>query len=180
MFNFFKRKEQFFGERDRILITQEAKWKTLASICEKEKDVVLVFWFPGTLKTAQDDLISKPELTERFLLAGQVLQPQIEGKKIIMAEHYPLKQKEKDFFERMKLTGVEVWSALDEPLFKEFGSDKIIMMMKQLGMKEDEVIEHSMISSAISNTQEKIKGKVVIDQTAGSQEEWLRKNLKAS
>lgn len=180
MLNLFKRKEQSSGTKERIMMTQEAKWKMLASLCEKEKDVVLVFWFPGTLKSAQDALASKPGLAERFFLAAHVHQPQIEGKKIIMTEHYPLAQKEKDFYERLQLTGIEIWSALDEPLFKEFGSDKIVKMMKQLGMKEDEVIEHSMISSAINNAQEKIKGKVVSDQSAGSQEEWLRKNLKAS
>jgi preprotein translocase subunit SecA len=76
----------------------------------------------------------------------------------------------------LNLQDVQVWSALDEPLFKHFGSDKIIQMMKQLGMKEDVAIEHNMISKAIQNAQEKISKKVLIDQAASSQEEWLKKN----
>ena len=71
-----------------------------------------------------------------------------------------------------------VFSAMDEPIFKHFGSDKLIPLMKMMGMKEDEVIEHNMVSKSIIKGQEKIGEQVTLEQSAGSQEEWMRKNIK--
>jgi preprotein translocase subunit SecA len=70
-----------------------------------------------------------------------------------------------------------IYSALDEPLFKHFGGDKIIQMMKQLGMKEDSMIEHKMVSKAIENAQEKIEKKVIAEQDASSPQKWIERNL---
>ncbi|MBK7308447.1 MAG: hypothetical protein IPI88_16550 [Chitinophagaceae bacterium] len=67
---------------------------------------------------------------------------------------------------------------MDEPLFKHFGSDKLIPLMKMMGMKEDEVIEHNMVSKSIIKGQEKIGEQVTLEQAAVSQEEWMRKNIK--
>ena len=50
--------------------------------------------------------------------------------------------------------------------------------MKMMGMKEDEVIEHSMVSKSIIKGQEKIAQQVTFEQSAASQEEWMRKNIK--
>jgi preprotein translocase subunit SecA len=75
------------------------------------------------------------------------------------------------------LDEVRVLSALDEPLFKRFGSDKIIQMMKQMGMSEKQSIEHDMISKAIQNAQDKIDHKIDIEQSARSQNDWLVRNL---
>lgn len=79
----------------------------------------------------------------------------------------------------MNVKQVIVFSSLNEPLFKRFGADKIIQVMKQLGMKDDEVIEHSMINKAIQRAQEKIEKKVVVEQSAHSQHDWLEKNFVA-
>ena len=93
----------------------------------------------------------------------------LSGKKINFAEHYPLRQKEKAFFLKMNLQESEIWPAPDEPLFMHFGTIKIIQVMKQLGLKEEEAIKHFIISKAIQNAQEKISKKVRIDQTSTSQ-----------
>ena len=50
--------------------------------------------------------------------------------------------------------------------------------MKMLGMKEDEVIEHKMVTKSIIKGQEKIAQQVSLEQSANSQEEWMRKNVK--
>ena len=67
---------------------------------------------------------------------------------------------------------------MDEPLFKHFGSEKIIPLMKMMGMKEDEVIEHNMVSKSIISGQEKIAKQVTLEQKASSQAGWMEKNLK--
>ena len=71
-----------------------------------------------------------------------------------------------------------VFSAMDEPLFKFFGSEKVIPLMKMLGMKEEKAVEHPMVSKSIINAQQKIASKVITEQPANSQAEWMEKNMK--
>ncbi len=50
--------------------------------------------------------------------------------------------------------------------------------MKLLGMKDDEVIEHSFVTKSIIKGQEKIAAQVEMEQLANSQAEWMEKNIK--
>jgi len=97
---------------------------------------------------------------------------------IIFAEHYPLHEKENTLFESLNIKEVKIFSSLDEPLFRHFGGEKIITLMQSMGMQENEGIQHTLITSALKNAQEKIAKKVTIEQSALSQEDWFRKNLK--
>jgi preprotein translocase subunit SecA len=56
-----------------------------------------------------------------------------------------LQFKEQELYEKLGLTKVTLYSSLDEPLFTHFGGDKITNLVKQMGMKEDEAIEHALI-----------------------------------
>lgn len=48
--------------------------------------------------------------------------------------------------------------SLEDDLMRIFGSDRIKGFMDKLGMKEDEPIEHKMISNAIAKAQKKVEG----------------------
>ena len=48
--------------------------------------------------------------------------------------------------------------ALDDPLMRMFGSDRITTWMTRMGLKEDEAIEARMVSNAIENAQKKVEG----------------------
>ena len=72
-----------------------------------------------------------------------------------------------------------VLSAMDEPLFKHFGSDKMIPIIKLFGMKESEAIEHSYVTESIIKGQNKIAIKVTGEQPANSQAEWMQLNMEA-
>ena len=157
-------------------MSQAAKWKAILDKKRKDPNCVFIFWFDDTLREAEAVLQQEPLANHDLLMSREVHSSQIVNKPAIFAEHYPLMQKEQELFVKLNLQQAEVWSALNGPLFKQFGSEKIIQMMKQLGAKEDDVIEHSMISKAIQNAQEKISKKVLINQTCTSQEEWMRRN----
>jgi len=47
--------------------------------------------------------------------------------------------------------------SLDDELMRLFGSDRIAPIMERLGMKEGEVIEHSLVSRAVENAQRKVE-----------------------
>jgi len=100
---------------------------------------------------------------------------------VFIAEHYPMLSHEKrvtdllDSLIDLKLNYC-FFSALDEPLFKVFGGERITAVIEKLGMKEDETISHSMITKSIQNAQEKIEKQVNLERKANSAEEWFRMN----
>ena len=48
--------------------------------------------------------------------------------------------------------------SLEDNLLRIFAADRLTHLMKRLGMKENEVIEHSLVTKAIANAQRKVEG----------------------
>lgn len=67
--------------------------------------------------------------------------------------------------------------SLDEPLMRVFGSERIMVIMDKMGYKEDEIIQHNMVTKSIINAQKKIDVNVTNELRANSQEEWFNINL---
>ncbi|HEX7904376.1 MAG TPA: hypothetical protein VF487_10885 [Chitinophagaceae bacterium] len=177
MFNLFKKKEAGTRVTDRIWMNENAKLESFTKEWRKNNDILYISWFEDTYAKIES-LFIQENIQANCLAMTRELSPSIiTGKTIVFAEHYPLHEKENAIYQKLNLQQVIVWSALDEPLFKHFGGDKIIAMMKQLGMSEDAAIEHVMISKAIQNAQEKIAKKVTTEQAARSQTDWLQRNL---
>jgi hypothetical protein len=176
MFNLFKSKEKIIKVKDIVWASEAAKWKGIVEEWKKDNSLVIICWFEATLRKAGSlslwDTAAAP-----LLLANTLRSFDISNKQIVFAEHYPLQHKEQDLFKQHSLKEATVYSSLDEPLFRHFGGEKIIELMKKLGMKEDESFEHSMISNAISNAQQKIGKKVATELLSSSAEEWFQKNF---
>ncbi len=49
--------------------------------------------------------------------------------------------------------------SMEDDLMRLFGGERLMNMMQRLGMKEDEQIEHPLISRAIANSQKKVEGR---------------------
>ncbi len=99
----------------------------------------------------------------------------------LFAGHYPLPAKENKIME--KLTSypsaeITFCSSIDAPSFEPFGADRIMSILDQLGLKEDECIEHSMVSKAMAKAREKIEGMVKHEVAAKSEREWFLKNIR--
>lgn len=177
MLNLFKKKEQELKVVDKVTISGAAKLQAMLAEWNRDKNTAFIFWFDESLRQAASFFATQTIEPVTLLGLREAGHPQIDGKSIVFAEHYPLKSKEEELYKKLNVKLPVIFSSLGEPLFKIFGADKIVEMMKQLGMKEEEVIEHKMISKAIRKTQEKIEDKVLIDQPAQSQQEWLERNL---
>lgn len=139
---------------------------------------IVAFWFPedraALLKTLQESL------AERVVLTDGLTAEMLKGKQLLVAGHYPLAAGEAAFAEKAGLKKMLVFSALDSPLFKRFGGDKIIEVARGMGMKEAEGIEHFLVSSAIKKTQGKITDQVSSEMPAQSEAEWMQLNLGAA
>ncbi len=181
LFNLFGKKDEGADDHvfvDRAYVTTAAKMNACAELARKEPDRLFICWFADTAvkfkeffkQQGLDDTL----ITETHHLHASKLQ----NKSPVFVEHYPLHEKEMDLIKNWHAEKIIVFSAMDEPLFKHFGSDKLIPLMKMMGMKEDEVIEHSMVSKSIIKGQGKIAQQVTMEQSSASQEDWMRKNIK--
>jgi hypothetical protein len=180
MFNLFNRaKDEQTKVKDIVWISSMAKWDGMINEQKQNSNTNFVFWFDDSLREAADHLASA-NFSQANLISARELHSHaaVEGP-VIFAEHYPLRKKEQALFNDLGLKEVTVFSSLDEAIFKRFGSDKIIALVKQLGMKESEPINHPMISKAIGNAQLKLQDQVIAEHLASSQSDWFKRNVMA-
>ncbi len=100
------------------------------------------------------------------------------GQTPVFLEHFPLAATEHALIENWSFTTIDVYSALDEPLLDTFGGAEIKNMMQKMGMQQDEMIEHPLVSKSIANAQNKLAEKLNFPSTASSQAEWFQKNVR--
>lgn len=160
---------------DKVWMTTEAKWKACAQMLQVNPDCVFIAWFEET----RNDLVQFLGKEVSVQQADKVDVAGLKNKMVVFAEHYPLSQKEQTLFKQLNLKEIPITSSLDEPLFMKFGGEKLIHLMQQLGMKEDEVIGHAMITTSIKRAQEKLERQVRMEKSANSAKEWFEFNLPA-
>jgi len=171
LFNLFGKKDEGADNHvfvDRAYVTTAAKMNACAALARKEPDRLFICWFADTAVKFKE-FFSQQGLDENLITEiHHLYASKLLNRKPVFVEHYPLHTKELQLIRNWDAEKIIVFSAMDEPLFKHFGSEKLIPLMKMLGMKEDEVIEHNMVSKSILKGQEKIAEQVQIEQTADS------------
>lgn len=178
MFGLFKSKDENIKARTVVWMTEQIKFEALDDDVAKYPGMVIVAWFEDTfdkLKRFFSFTTSRPDIS----MARELNFHHVENRHIVFAEHYPLSKKEMELFEKLRLKEPLVYSSLDEPLVRQFAGDRLQDVMRKMGMKEDEPIEHAMITAAFSNLQRKIAKKILVEQPATSQEDWLFRNMPA-
>ena len=163
--------------KDRAYMDTEAKMKACAELAKENESVIFIAWFSDTAKQFKNYFSTNGLDENRITEAKYLTAAQLQSYTPVFVEHYPIHTKEENFVANWKTTNILVYSAMDEPLFKHFGSEKLIPLMKMMGMKENEVIEHSMVSKSIISGQKKIEEQVSFEQSASSQAEWMKRNL---
>lgn len=177
MFNLFGKKQNRIIVIDKIWLSESVKFQGCLNEAIKNNDVVIAVWFDDTYRKLEKLFLNNGLTTDRIFMSRQLARNHIQNCSLVFAEHYPLLSSEIQLFEKLGLSTVTVYSSLDEPLFTRFGGDKISVLIKQLGMKEEEALEHPFISSSIKNAQEKVEKKITFEQAAKSQNDWFLYNL---
>lgn len=97
--------------------------------------------------------------------------------------HYPLPSKEDDLIQKLQAgfpsAPIVFYSSFDEPAFKLFGGERLTSLLDSMGMKEDEAIEHKLVSTSMKRAREKVASKVRVELPATSEKEWFAKNVKS-
>jgi hypothetical protein len=180
-FSLFGKKEDNAPESiftDRTFMTGAAKMNACLALAKEQPQTLFICWFADTLKKFKDAFQQAALDEGRVMDAKNIHSGMLAHKTPIFAEHYPLHAKELALVEHWNLTQIPVYSAMDEALFLHFGSEKMLPLMKLLGMKENEVIEHSFVTKSIIKGQDKIAALVQNEFSASSQAEWMERNIK--
>ncbi len=180
-FSLFGKKEQPAPERifvDRTYMTTTAKVNACLTLAKEQPNTLFICWFADTLKKFKEIFLQQGLDELRIIDAKNLHSAMLHNKTPVFTEHFPLHAKELALIEHWPPQQIIVFSAMDEALFLHFGSEKMLPLMKLLGMKEDEVIEHSFVTKSIIKGQEKIAAQVEMEQLANSQAEWMEKNIK--
>jgi hypothetical protein len=181
LFNLFGKKGD--GENgqlftDIVWLDTPAKYQGLLAICKKEPGIIFIGWFADTISSFRN-FLKENGIDENCVKdARTVSSHQLEGRPVIFLEHYPLHEKEKALVEELHIGQAVVHGALDEAVFVHFGSEKMLPMLKMLGFKASDPIQHAYVTSSVTKAQEKMAAKVVVEQAASSQAGWIEKNLK--
>jgi hypothetical protein len=179
---------------DHIWISQAAKFggierELLHRAASNPAPVLLIAHFPETL-TRLDAIATQHRQVTAIL--ARMLAPYIVRRllldasatiNLIVAERHPLysvDQKIIQFGEQLPCRcRVTFHLSMEDPLFKRFNDVKprIEGILKMLGIKDNELFEHKMISRSITHMQKKCEAKALGDQQANSAAEWIEKNL---
>ena len=165
--------------KDKVYVHTAAKMNACLHLALQYPETLFLAWFEVTAENFRSFFTNNGIDASRVLMASTVDATIFINHAPIFLEHYPLHAKELAVVTSWQLMNIPVYSAMDEPLFKHFGSDKMVPLIKLLGMKEAEAIEHSYVTESIIKGQNKIANKVVEEHLATSQGEWMKINMEA-
>ena len=174
--SWFSKKESSPTPRDYVYANSAAKFRGVKNLLSLFPNHILIAWFPGTLSAFQQ-FATEQGIEAEISLAREVNSFHVTGKTVLFLEHYPLSDKETSLVQSWNADGIIVLSALDEPLFVHFAGERLSLLLHKMGLKEDESLQHVLITEAIHNAQQKLAKKITVEHSANSMEEWFRKNI---
>jgi hypothetical protein len=159
---------------DTVFLNVTGCMKAIGKMLAGKEQKIVAVWFQEELDVIRRELSVFPE--DRFVLAERLAAPNIASREIVFFGHYPIRSSETELCERLGIDEMRVYIHLDAPLLKSFGSDRIKEMMVKMGMNEDEPLNHTMITKAISNAQDMIAKHCITDMASRSEDEWMKAN----
>lgn len=127
LFNLFGKKEEDTAKSiftDRCYQTTNAKLKACTALAKQQPNTFFICWFADTLKKFKDYFIQQ-ELDESLVVDARHLNTaMLQNKNAVFTEHHPLHANELELVKNWTQQPIIVYSAMDEPLFVHFGSEK--------------------------------------------------------
>ena len=155
LFNLFKKKEKGPVIEDKIWMNKTSKLKGCADMVRKKPSLILIAWLEQTKEEVQNYLSQEHGLSPTIELAGMLIPSRMSGKEMCFLEHHPLFSKEQTLLNTLKCEKMLFLNSLEDAVFYHSKPERIMELMQRMGMKEDELIEHAMVSKSISRAQQK-------------------------
>jgi len=190
---------------DKVWVSNSARLTGLLQDSQgfaESKPVLIVYFFERTLNTLQEvfKLAQKPYVfvaasedikdskqihilsESQFHQFGEKIKSLFGSKELVVlfAEHYPLNQPEDEILFKLGQISLKTkaygYIDFEDPILKLFGGEKILELLKKMGIKESESISHSLVSKSIKEAKKKIGEKLKNEQKGISVEDWFNKN----
>ena len=177
MFSLFKNQESKPLIKDLVWFNNEGKKKGFLNLMAQNPDAICIAWFDDTVE-AYSHLMQEKGITGKTIYSFREVNSFItETRMVIFLEHYPLIQKETALIQNWKTKEIIFLNAMDEPLFLAFGGKNISSVAIKSGLREDEAIEHPLVSKALTHAREKMASKIQNETVANSSAQWFSMNL---
>ena len=192
MFGLFKSKKKEITVKDLVLKSDTAKYKGLVRRLNQSDKVIILYYFEDTKEELENYLDTQSiqyTTTNSFaakvwiMKANSILQKSdVNNRDLLFIEHHPSFKKEKEITDHimnnLSVNEVTFFVSLEDELLKFFGSDRISDMMEKMGFKDDDALEHTMISKSIERTQMKMDESVLMPSDTRNSKDWFTMNLK--
>ncbi len=182
----WKKQEPSLQVVDRVWLDLAARDRAVVRAAREGPVLVLAF-FDETLARVREALRQAgcSEGPGLLVVRADALVTVPSGSAVILAERHPLPAFTRALCQKLQGLAPTVtplcFGALDDPLMQSFGGERIVHLMKQLGMEPDEPIEHPLISSSLAKASKKLEQRLgpAVSRLApaASMAEWFQKNL---
>jgi hypothetical protein len=180
-FGLFGKKENntFHKKFTNVIYASEiAKQKSIIKYAQTNNDAVFIAWFTNTAVNFKKQFLAHNINEDRIVEANSFSATKYSSATIIFLEHFPLRAKEEALVQHSMQVEFVFYNALTEPIFQYFGGDRIIELMRKMGYKDDETIQHNMIDNSLLKAQKKIAERVEFESnTSASQSDWMLVNV---
>ena len=190
---FFSRKPKGPSKTYIAYKSKLAKYRSVMTVLtEKSGTSLMVYFFEQTAKEVRQLCevlhlsISEPGISsggDITLISAYDLSkhPLLDFSEIACIEVHPLSGVNvlvEEAFQHKTGGQITYYIGMDEPLFEVFGAERILRMMEQMGMEDDEPIAHPMISKSLERGMEKLQKTLVNPRDIRtSPEDWRAANL---
>jgi hypothetical protein len=196
MFSIFNKKDKP-EVTDMVFMSRLGKYKDLFAAFSELNTVLIVCYFKETgteLKKFMDGTgTSYREMPHAPFEPGKIhviqaehllaYQADLSEATCIFMEHFPSYSREdqllQHLYQTLKVRRVFFYVSVDEPLFRLFGGEKLVDLMKKLGLSEEEAVSHTMVTQSIERAQKKLEESLRGEIQADSAEAWIRLNTKS-
>lgn len=195
MFGLFKSKKKEIITKDFIYKNEAVKYKSMLQHLKDQEKSVLIYYFEDTKNAIQEVLNTAPInystdvnsfVTKVWLINANTIlnKSDIGNRTIFFAEHHPSFSRENEIKQHLlEIEGIKeviFYTSFEDKLLQLFGSERILQLMEKMGFKDDEVIEHTMISTSIERAQKRIDEKLSIhNNNTRQRKDWFEINLPA-
>jgi hypothetical protein len=195
MFGLFKSKKKEISTIDFIWKNDEVKYNALIKHLKEQDKSILIYYFEDS-KNAIEEILTAASVnysneansfaTKVWLMnASAIVQKSdIGNRTVIFAEHHPSFARENEIKEHLSdklgIQEITFYTSFDDKLLQLFDSERILQLLEKMGFKDDEVIEHNMISSSIERAQKRIDENLSIhNNNTRQRKDWFDLNLPA-
>ncbi len=174
LFGFLKKKEKEPVIIDKVWMNQKAKELGCLAHVGSNPGATLIAWSSLTFDRFQKYLNEENGLAVEIMMAGLTMPNRMKGREICFLEHHLFLKKEIEMLQSWKCEKAVFLNSLTDPVFYTLNPDRILLLMEKMGMEENELIEHAMVTKSIKRAQQKMEKERMLPEMSPAVKDWWK------